>query len=150
MCTVVLKRDFGKPKIAESDIKVYKVTSSRFNTMYDSDDFISPNRFRTPFQGFLYLADVCYVTEMEVTSDNTASDSVEGNYSISLPSDSIVYIGEGFHSYLTLERVKNSGLTLKGLFIIPKGAEYYTNECGNAVSNKLIFKRYIKQLISVL
>jgi hypothetical protein len=131
MCTVIKLEDV--PLIAKRDIKVYKFGKN------DHDVFISD------FKEHPYFSNTIYKAEFSFSKDDLVSDNIELDYRNNLK-EKILYIVHGFHSFATLKRMNKSEYSKNkyhGLFIIPKGAEYYRNECDNVVSNQIIFKKFI-------
>jgi hypothetical protein len=143
MCTAILKEDFKKgPKIAKTDMVVYKVNTK---------DILNPEVFRSEYQTYTYRINDLHDADIIVSDDDECvSDGVEHAFVIATKGTwgSFHYILRGFHAYVSLARVKQSWkpwieCTI-GRFIIPKGAQYYKNACGNIVSNQIIFKEFVK------
>lgn len=135
MCTVITINQKPRPRTAKVDIVVYK-KGNRYH--YDSSEF------RSEYLNFLYKPDELRKTEFEFTNETCVNDSVEDNYRDTIPERKRVYISKGFHSYATYERAKKGFNSCAfAEFIIPKGAKYYLNGCGNIVSNQIIFKKFI-------
>lgn len=131
MCTVITSRQ--KPKIAKKDIPVYKDVLK-----------VTKHHCMSLFQGFNYIANVLYATEMTIVEDAGTADNVEAVYSISLFEPR--YVQHGFHAFASIKRMRKRGVqfdTVEAEFIIPKGSLYYLNGANNIVSNQIIFKDYI-------
>ena len=138
MCTVIRKAQKYHPRTAKADIVVYKTTEQAY---YESLD---PNEFRSRFRRFVYKKDVVYETGFTYDRRTLVSDDVENEYRHSLKPEDRVYISKGFHSYATHERALQAyDDLLVSEFIIPQGAKYYRNDCGNVVSNKIMFRRHL-------
>lgn len=133
MCTIIKKTQFNRPKIAKKDITVYKCG----NISYNGHNFISN------CEGFLYIPEVLNEEQFTYDDDNSVSDEIEMDYlRTGIP---VKYVIEGFHSFKSVQRMRDGGNDSEtdAKFIIPKGAKYYENECGNLVSNQIIFKKFI-------
>lgn len=138
-------------QVADKDIEVYKVVLEA-----DKQSCVSC------VQGFVYEANTLY----KIPSIQRGKTYINSICCIS----NIVCVEKAYHSYTkvqhTLKRIdkrdyphKYKGLIIGNqlapikidnsyyvaTFIIPKGARYCLNECGDAVSNKLIYTgNYIK------
>ena len=144
MCTVIHKQNWGHPLTADIDLTVYK--NGAFNYKEEEEDENKPtSNFRSRYRGKVYTPDVVYIVEMKLTEDTSVSDTEEDNYRQTIPSGQRLYIGQGFHSYDTIDRARARGVHWKTIaeFIIPKGSLYYLNGSGNIVSNQIIFKKFI-------
>jgi len=144
MCLITRRRELS---IAEEDIIVWKVLR------YD---------LKSHIEFFRYEEDVLYETEIKELSKDTvirAYDEisskylnkhyegwskrflVEGDAIITYDGgrEDLIYIGEGFHSSLSRERLGKveSYLRLRK-FVIPKGSLYYEDETGLMVSNRIM------------
>ncbi len=136
MCTIIPKRVQNRPKTAKKDITVYKSGRSG----------ISIDNMLAQYQAFNYERDKVNYTEFTFDPIQIiCSDEVEHKYYLGLENKGvkIVAVGQGFHSFKESYRLKlHKGCP--ALFIIPKGSLYYENECGNLVSNRIIFKKFLK------
>lgn len=137
MCTVIKLSQKYHPKTAKKEIVVYKVSQTVLK-----DSFYSMIRYHP------YIKDKLYTTAFTYHPWGSSSDVVESTYAMSLRINrTAVFVYNGFHSYISLERVDKAGYVVPspriGEFIIPVGAKYYENECGNIVSNQIIFKDYV-------
>ena len=135
--------------IAEENIKVYKYVR------------IIDGNFHSEFNGFCYKQGVIYETELKTSEtriemfdkvvtkkyipDGMKQGSIELKKYIR---NNYKCINEGFHSSFSEERLKDK---LKDIlkfrknfeiqkFIIPKGSEYYKDETGLLVSNRILWK----------
>ena len=124
-------------RIAEEDIKVKKIL------------FLYNNILRSPIEReFIWNKNILYTTELDAVSYNTLT---------------MMYrIHKGFHTansigvfaeYWTTVYKNNEYITFtkeegESVFdaIIPKGSEYYLNECGEYVSNQLIIYEEISNI----
>lgn len=139
MCTLIRKAQKHHPRTAKADIVVYKTGELNY-----SDEDYDPDEFKSRFRGFVYKKDVVYEGGFTYDIETLVSDDVENVYRHTLKPEDRVYVSEGFHSFITRERAlePHSDL-LVAEFIIPQGAKYYRNDCGNVVSNKIMFRRYL-------
>ena len=138
MCTIIKLSQKNRPRIATKDIQVYKVGS-----------WINRNdQFTSKYYGHDYVSDQLYTAEFSYSNNDSCSDSTEADYYVKLREKGVkqVFVGQGFHAYVSIDRISREygfkPINL-GLFVIPKGAEYYLNGAGNIVSNQIIFKEYI-------
>lgn len=129
MCLVTTQK---KPKIAKKAITVYKF-------LYNGS---------SPYQCFPYELGKLYSVGMkesddEITYDKIATEALEQYRE---GGKKIRYIGQGFHSILAKKRVKRCDESGNQLYIctIPKGAEYYTDNTGLIVSNKIKIRKEIE------
>jgi hypothetical protein len=135
MCTGILLKQKGHPKIAKEDIEVYKWCNCDIDEIYSY------------FLSFIYKRNIVYKTIFSYRRGSDGySDSTEGEYFDKI-SEELCLVSKGFHSFLSIERA-NKLLRGRGailcIFVIPKGAKYYTNGAENCVSNKIIFKEIIQ------
>jgi hypothetical protein len=132
MCTAILKGQ--KPLIAEKDIIVYKASYKEENE----------NIFTSMFERYRYLKENLHRAEMTFTNDFCVSDRVEQDYVEDRGEENFLFVKKGFHSFVSIERIRKeySGGEVAE-FIIPKGSKYYSNECGNIVSNAIIFNEWL-------
>lgn len=129
MCTVIFRGK--KPVLAESDFFVYKSLTEDL---------------KGPYTDFQYKRNEKYVTEFTYLNNKdfiTPSDGIEAEYYKGLINP--IGVLEGFHSYRSIKNRYNWGVFVE--CIIPKGALYYENPCGNIVSNMIIMRRVIKSKI---
>jgi hypothetical protein len=141
MCTIIPEHLKDEPCIAEKDIVVYK---SCLKSLKD------PRHAISVYRGFRYVKDVANEVEMvffkdeEYPNDLTCFDDTEFEYLQELTHP--IAITSGFHSLIKcnakrlLEFYKNRYICE---FLIPKGAKYFINPCGNVVSNQIIFKKFL-------
>jgi len=139
MCTAILKKEYAKgPKIAKADMVVYKVTDVNFE-----------NIFGSKFRDYTYRPNELHTATFSI-GEEVSSDDVEYNYIMSFKQrhNAFNFISTGLHAYISIARIKMNWYNIRrlgiGRFIIPKGAQYYKNACGNIVSNQIIFKEFVK------
>ena len=139
--------------IVEENIKVYKYVR------------IIDGNYHSEFNGFCYKQGVIYETKLK-TSELSLFSSIEmfdevvikkyipdgiKQGSIELQEyimNNYKCINEGFHSSFSKERLKNRLKDILKLrkdfeireFIIPRGSEYYKDETGLLVSNRILWK----------
>lgn len=122
MCLVITK--FNKLKVAQEDIKCYKILFS-----------FCPDMFWAPYQNFTYELEKIYSTNMSVTYDcNTIGLSFLRYIFYNFFSDilDVKGVNQGFHSFVNLKdaiKGRNKDIDYKRLVvcecIIPKGSKYY-------------------------
>lgn len=136
MCTVITSEQKDNPEIAKKNIKVYKIGRlfrGNFIPNYMKDFRYKPSKiYSTKFSYEYFFATDC--------------DDIEERYLSTLVDAQ--FVTEGFHAFTTLKRVKDAskGRYIPvdiGVFIIPKGAQYYRNPARCIVSNSIIFKNLI-------
>lgn len=142
MCLVITK--FNKPKIAQEDIKCYKIL---FKSSVRSDSFYAP------YQYFNYELGITYFTNISVSYNcNTLGLSFFRYIFYNFFNDflDVKGVNQGFHSFVNLKNAikeRNSNIDdLKGLVIgeciIPKGAKYYKGTYLN-------YKGYVSDSIKI-
>lgn len=124
MCLIITK--FNKPKIAQEDIKCYKI-------LFRSS--VRPGLFYAPYQLFNYELGVTYFTNIFVSYNcNTFELSFFRYIFYKFFNDflDVKGVNQGFHSFVNLKNAteeRNSDIDYKRLVIgeciIPKGAKYY-------------------------
>jgi hypothetical protein len=124
MCLVITK--FNKPKIAQEDIKCYKI-------LFKSS--AHPGLYYAPYQSFTYELGVTYFTNISVSYNcNTFGLSFFRYIFYKFFNDflDVKGVNQGFHSFVNLKNAieeRNSDIDYKRLVIgeciIPKGAKYY-------------------------
>jgi hypothetical protein len=124
MCLVITK--FNKPKIAQEDIKCYKI-------LFKSS--VRQGLFYAPYQLFNYELGVTYFTNISVSYNcNTFGLSFFRYIFYKFFNDflDVKGVNQGFHSFVNLKNAieeRNSDVDYKRLVIgeciIPKGAKYY-------------------------
>jgi hypothetical protein len=124
MCLIITK--FNKPKIAQEDIKCYKI-------LFKSS--VRPGLFYAPYQLFNYELGVTYFTNISVSYNcNTFGLSFFRYIFYKFFNDflDVKGVNQGFHSFVNLKNAieeRNSDIDYKRLVIgeciIPKGAKYY-------------------------
>lgn len=115
---------------------VYKLGNRRFKDA----------GFVSGYRGHIYLPDQLNETKFTYDPDALVSDDYECDYKDTLLIADRVYVVEGFHAYMSIDRAqKTMSFTFDNLaeFIIPKCAEYYVNGADNIVSNQIIFKKFV-------
>jgi hypothetical protein len=148
MCLLTEQKE---PKIAETDITVYKIVELQSTDLYAY----------AIFRNFTYETNVIYNIEIEETDDidniSWFDDEVGQKYLTSdgIPIESIsrmeykrLYItnklpfkifGQGFHSAKTRKRLTPLFNGRIAVFIIPKGSKYYEDKSDLLVSDKIKF-----------
>jgi hypothetical protein len=124
MCLVITK--FNKPKIAQEDIKCYKI-------LFKSS--VRQGLFYAPYQLFNYELGVTYFTNISVSYNcNTFGLSFFRYIFYKFFNDflDVKGVNQGFHSFVNLKNAieeRNSDVDYKRLVIgeciIPKDAKYY-------------------------
>lgn len=124
MCLIITK--FNKPKIAQEDIKCYKI-------LFKSS--VRPGLFYAPYRLFNYELGVTYFTNISVSYNcNTYGLSFFRFIFYNFFNDflDVKGVNQGFHSYVNLKNAideRNADVDYKRLVvcecIIPKGAKYY-------------------------
>jgi len=145
MCLIITK--FNKPKIAQEDIKCYKI-------LFKSS--VRPNLFYAPYQSFNYELGVTYHTNISVFYNcNTFGLSFFRYifYNLFDKFLDVKGVNQGFHSFVNLKdaiKERNSDVDYKRLVIgeciIPKGAKYYKGAYSNYdgyVSNSIKINKII-------
>lgn len=135
MCLVTTQKE---PLIASKDITVYKSLSIGFRGIIKSQ-----------FERFIYELNKLYETTIEHSKDwtcydNDAVDAIERKYPYwtkGIEKD-LICLGDGFHSAATIERLHHGGSIFE--CVIPKDSEYYMDETGLVVSNKIIVVKQIE------
>lgn len=134
MCLITEQQ---KPLIAAEDMTVYKL--------------LRDNKSRHQF--FEYEFDKLYQTTIEESGEWCCADNVDSSYLDELCPNwflepfptSLKCFGQGYHSYLTIERLKRSSLYKSDAEIfkctIPKGSEYYLNPTDLVISNQIIIHK---------
>jgi hypothetical protein len=138
MCTVITSEQKGNPKIAKKNIKVYKTGK------------LKDGEFLANFRIFNYVHDITYTTEFTYSNGlqyELVCDLIESEYRSSMEKPQ--FVKQGYHAYSTLTRAMDSAQRgnddlVVGLFVIPKGAQYYLNPAECIVSNQIIFNKFIK------
>ena len=137
------------PLYAIENISVYKVITKRFHRDY-LNQIIDDNKIElvAPYLGFKYEQGVLYETKILETDEEQMYDYIAIRDFQRIKSQDIPYkiIAEGFHSIYNIHRNLMSPFELFGLYgpnglfrcMVPKGAEYYKDNTGLMVSNKII------------
>lgn len=126
-----LQTTWKEPKIAEEDWVVYK------ELKYDN---WKERNIVSVYANFLYKIGKTYTTELAESDDNGSYDMLAANVKNKYKVDGIEFksIGQGFHAARTGVRIDYN---FPGIFlaecIIPKGAEYYEDDSGLIVANKI-------------
>lgn len=142
MCLITTQK---VAKVAEKDIIVYKEMNK-----------ISDTTCTSGYQGYLYTLGILNKTEIkDVESNNwTCADSVDSKYlnktygndwNKRRPAE-LRCIGQGYHSFKTLERM-DQGVYLDDRYecAIPAGSEYYEDATGLLVSNQIIINKKVQE-----
>jgi hypothetical protein len=128
MC-LVLRKD-TKISIAEEDLIVYKKIGK-----------ITDNTISSYNRNYVYEFDKLYVTDIK--EDNSRElqyhDITSLEYYRKLDKNNLKSLGSGFHSYAYPER-QEKYYTLQKC-IIPTGSDYYQDETGLVISNKIIITK---------
>ena len=138
MCLFTTQKE---PKIATKDMVVYKeiITSLNRNNVFAS-------YFR-----YMYERDVLNHVEiehLEYIPEQSSSIPFDGSAKVILMNEiqngtKMFEVNQGFHACLFRNRISVCMFRTDddiARFIIPKGAEYYTDESGLIVSNKIIYR----------
>ena len=130
MCLVITK--FNKPKIAQEDIKCYKI-------LFKSS--VYPDLFYAPYQHFNYKLGVTYFTNISVSYNCNIFGLSFFRYMFYNIFDKFLDVkgvNQGFHSFVNLKNAIeeiNSDIDYKELVIgeciIPKGSKYYKGAYSN-------------------
>ena len=130
MCLIITK--FNKPKIAQEDIKCYKI-------LFKSS--VCPGLFYAPYQNFNYKLGETYSTNISVSYNcNTFGLSFFRYifYNLFDKFLDVKGVNQGFHSFVNLKdaiKERNSDVDYKRLVIgeciIPKGSKYYKGAYSN-------------------
>jgi hypothetical protein len=132
MCMMIEKHI--KPSIVKKDITVYKQIIG------------FSSKIGSPFQGFYWEIGVEECTKMRRSRKNSAFDNIEEKDYNKISSDNIKYIGKGFHSAGSEDRLNRTHTHYQIMeCIIPKGAYYYHNLSDLYVSNRLIPVKLLKR-----
>lgn len=129
MCLVTPNKE---KKIAEEDMIVYKILNEDLSPFY--------------WEGEAYEIGKLNEIEIQETSDFTDFDEISIRYNKGYKRDELVSFGQGFHSAKSIDRIRDIrkaySIPVPVLFtcIIPKGSEYYEDNSGLLVSNKIIIK----------
>lgn len=145
MCLITPNKEV---KTATEDMVVYKVLTSEIKSIYHTFD---------------YVLGVLYETEIKESNYWTGfghldTDWLKANYNDKGQTwynhESLMNIGQGFHSLLNLEDGKVCVTKIKHGFYgetdiklyectIPKGSKYYDSPYGLLVSNKIIINKEV-------
>lgn len=138
----------GPAKTAEKDIVVYKLgyiieTTKEFRSLYQNYAY-----YPKGLNKVVTLVPIVYATEASKLQSSEMGIIYSGYHSyksISLPFNEL---GTFFRSILLgniKERIKVHNSYCIATFIIPKGSEYYENNCGELVSSNIIYTgKYVK------
>lgn len=122
-----------KPLIASEDITVYKLLKKSgrrlFALYYDTE----------------YKLNKLYRTEIKHTSEGSAYDTIAQNAFAMADAESIVKIANGYHSSLSIKRLKDVDYD-QHLYEcrIPAGSEVYIGLTDLVVSNQIIVVKRVK------
>lgn len=123
-----------KPLISSEDITVYKllkiIGKKRFALYYDTK----------------YRLNKLYRTEIKHTNEGSAYDTIAQNAFAMADAKSIVRIASGYHSSLSIKRLKEDKDYNHHLYEcrIPAGSEVYIGLTDLVVSNQIIIVKRIK------
>ena len=127
MCLVVKK--YAKKKTAVEDIVVYKALRiSPFNNKELSSIY---------YGRFIYKFNTLYKTKIEETFDIQFFDDISVDYYSKFDVNTLRSYGSGFHSAISLERLRNTFYS-KYKCIIPKGSKYIVDRTGLVISDQII------------
>ncbi len=133
MCLITSLKE---KKTAAEDIACYKLLNKGFK-----------DKIRSPFECFVYEMGKLYETDIKRSYAWNAFDSEDAAWLDRVfpgwresggARKDLLCFGQGFHSVKVSGRLRNYDTDSIYNSTIPKGAEYYENETGLIVSNKII------------
>ncbi len=143
MCLITEQKT---PLIAEEDVIVYKVLETRLRSYFKYFQYTQNELFETQ------------IREIEKGKTWVSTCSLDGDYLTAkynvfrvgdlYNNPNLICLKYGFHSCISIEVAKK----ISGVFIyecvIPKGSEYYKDEVGFLISNKIIIKELISNKLN--
>ncbi len=133
------------PLIAEEDMVVYKLLRSNLTSIFYNFKYVIDKFEKTKIKTDTskWWINFCSVQSKFLLEKYGINDKFHEE-------KRLICYTNGFHSIKTIELTEivekefDNGSYYIHKFIIPKGSEYYEDECGFLVSNQIILKEQIK------